>query len=544
MNVGAAVRCAKRHDVRIQHPTFTIQTLNITTSNIDLSPNPLMPHSSNPPNDDARTSGVLLHPTSLPGRFGIGDLGDELVAFLDWAKSAAFRVWQVLPLNAPGYGNSPYGCLSSYAGNPLLISPQRLLEAGLLPSGALDEVPELPGGDVDFDRVALVKRELLRDSFAHFGEHASDEQRRVLTAFSRDNHWLSEWSLYAALKEKHGGKPWVAWPQDLASRKPEALTSARAVLDSEIRFHDYVQWLFFEQWAAVREAARSRGIRIMGDVPIYVAADSVDVWANREIFHLDDTGRPTVVAGVPPDYFSETGQRWGNPLYRWDVLAQTHYRWWVARFRAALRFADIVRVDHFRGFAAYWEVEASEPTAMNGRWVPGPGRALFDAVREALGELPVVAEDLGFITPEVHELRNAIGVPGMKILQFAFAQPNSPHLPHRYDPMTVVYTGTHDNDTARGWFEHATEVERQAVAAYLGPIGEAEISWSLIRSAYTSVAATAVVPVQDILDLGSAARMNRPGAEKDNWSWRFDHGALNAGHASRLWRLAEVSGRL
>jgi 4-alpha-glucanotransferase len=494
--------------------------------------------------DDDRTSGVLLHPTSLPGRFGIGDLGDELLVFLDWAKTAGFGIWQVLPLNAPGYGNSPYGCLSSYAGNPLLISPQRLLEHGLLPSDALDDIPETVVGEVDFDRVAAVKRELLRVSFSHFGEQASEDQQRALASFSRDNSWIAEWSLYSALKEKHGGKAWVDWPEDLASRKQDALASARVELSGEIRFHEYVQWLFFEQWAAVREAARSRGIRIMGDVPIYVAGDSVDVWANREIFHLDECGQPTVVAGVPPDYFSETGQRWGNPLYRWDVLAESEYRWWVARFRAALRFADVVRVDHFRGFAAYWEVAASEPTAMNGRWVPGPGRALFDAVRKALGELPVVAEDLGFITSEVHELRRAINVPGMKILQFAFAQPNSPHLPHRYDPMTVVYTGTHDNDTARGWYEHATAVEREAVSAYLGPVSEGDVAWSLIRAAYTSVADSAIVPVQDILNLGSNARMNRPGAENDNWSWRFDEGALTAEHASGLRHLAEVSGRL
>jgi len=491
-----------------------------------------------------RTAGVLLHPTSLPGRFGIGDLGDELLQFLDWARSAGLSTWQVLPLNAPGYGNSPYGCLSSYAGNPLLISPQRLVEHGLLPANGLDDLPEFASGDVDFDHVAAVKTTLLRRSFKHFREHASDAQRRAFLMFARDNHWLIEWALYAALKEQHGGRAWTDWPADLASRKREALAVARTGLGHEIRFHKYVQWLFFEQWAAVREAARSRGIRIMGDLPIYVAADSVDVWANREIFHLDENGHPAVVAGVPPDYFSATGQRWGNPLYRWDVLAQTNYRWWIARFRAALRFADVVRVDHFRGFAAYWEVAAAEETAMNGRWVPGPGRPLFDAVRAALGDLPIVAEDLGFITPEVHELREAIGVPGMKILQFAFAQTDSPHLPHRYQPMTIVYTGTHDNDTARGWFEHASEMERRAVAAYLGVVDGADVSWSLIRAAYTSVALTVIVPVQDILDLGAEARMNRPGAGNGNWSWRIRDGALLPHHADRLRLLAEVSGRL
>jgi 4-alpha-glucanotransferase len=302
--------------------------------------------------------------------------------------------------------------------------------------------------------------------------------------------------------------------------------------------------LFFRQWAAIREAADARGIDILGDVPIYVAGDSADVWANRELFQLDDNGEPTVVAGVPPDYFSETGQRWGNPLYRWDVLREKRYRWWVSRFRAALRFADIVRVDHFRGFAAYWEIPASEPTAIHGRWMPGPGRLLFDAVRAALGDLPLIAEDLGFITPEVHELRRAIGVPGMKILQFAFAKVNSPHLPHCYEPMTVVYTGTHDNDTARGWYATATPEERQHVEEYLGIDGQGAIEWALIRAAFTSVAQTAVVPAQDILGLGSEARMNRPGDGEANWSWRCLPGALTGAHAARLRRLAEITGRI
>jgi 4-alpha-glucanotransferase len=493
---------------------------------------------------NTRTSGVLLHPTSLPGRFGIGDLGDELLSFLDWAQSAGLRIWQVLPLNTPGYGNSPYGCLSSYAGNPLLISPQRLVENGLLPGDALDAVPPFAEDFVEFDRVNTFKQELLRQSFEHFSEHASDEQRQALAAFVHDNAWLPDWTLYAALKEQHGGKSWIEWTADFASRDRDALADARLDLADEIRFHEYVQWLFFAQWAAVREAADARGIRIMGDIPIYVAGDSADVWANREIFQLDERGEPLVVAGVPPDYFSETGQRWGNPLYRWDVLRETHFRWWVSRFRAALRFADIVRVDHFRGFAAYWEIPASESTAIHGRWVPGPGRALFDALRDALGELPLVAEDLGHITKEVHELREAIGVPGMKILQFAFEEPGSPHLPHCYDPKTVVYTGTHDNDTARGWYEHATAAEREAIAWYLGVRDASDVAWSLIRAAYTSVAETAIVPVQDVLNLGSEARMNLPGAEHDNWSWRVGDGALTVKHAEKLCELAEVAGRI
>ncbi|HEY6140070.1 MAG TPA: 4-alpha-glucanotransferase [Thermoanaerobaculia bacterium] len=472
-----------------------------------------------------RAAGVLLHPTSLPGPGGIGDIGGAAIALLDWMRSAGLRIWQVLPLNPPGYGNSPYGCLSSYAGNPLLIS---------LPS------IDVPSSDhVDFDRASELKRAALRESFAQRGANASDEQR----AFERDNAWLPDWALFAALKEQHGGRPWTEWPPELAFREKEAITRARRELADEIRFHKYVQWLFFTQWAEVRRAADARGIEIMGDVPIYVACDSADVWANRHLFQLDDRGAPTVVAGVPPDYFSETGQRWGNPLYRWDALRETRYRWWVSRIRAALRFADVVRMDHFRGFAAYWEIPAHEPTAMHGRWVPGPGKALFDAIRSALGGLPLVAEDLGFITPEVHELRKAIGIAGMRILQFAFQQPNSNHLPHCYAHETVVYTGTHDNDTARGWYENATEAERAAAALYLGLTSADDAAWILIRTAFTSVAQTAIVPVQDILSLGSEARMNMPGAEKDNWSWRLRPGALTEEHAGRLRRLAKASGR-
>lgn len=494
--------------------------------------------------DVRRSAGVLLHPTSLPGRYGIGDLGYELIAFLDWAQTAGIRIWQVLPLNPPGYGNSPYGCHSSYAGNPLLISPQRLLQESLLPEHALDDAPTFNDEHVNFDAVSAFKTQLLRKSFAHFQQNASSSQRYWLELFEGDNKWLDDWALYAALKEQHDGKTWTAWPRALAMRERPAVAAARRDLAEEIRFHKYVQFLFFRQWAVVREAADARHIRVMGDVPIYVNGDSADVWANRNLFQLDDNGEPTAVAGVPPDYFSTTGQRWGNPLYRWDLLREQKYRWWVSRFRAALRFADIVRVDHFRGFAAYWEIPASEPTAIHGRWMPGPGRALFDAIRESLGDLPLVAEDLGFITPEVHELRRAIDVPGMKILQFAFAQVNSPHLPHCYEPRTVVYTGTHDNDTARGWFAHATPEERQLATTYLGIDADGDIEWSLIRAAFTSIAQLAIVPVQDILGLGSEARMNRPGDGDANWSWRYLPGALTRTHAERIRHLAEITGRI
>jgi 4-alpha-glucanotransferase len=497
----------------------------------------------------SRSAGVLLHPTSLPGRYGIGDLGDELIAFLDWAASAGLSLWQVLPLTPPGYGHSPYGCLSSFAGNPMLVSPQRLMQASLLPEHAAGDVPPFNDDRIDFNAVAALKMKLLDLSWQHFNEHGSDDQRHALSAFERENAWLDDWALFAALKDRHGGKSWPEWGSGLASRDPATLAIAASELSAAIRFHKYVQWLFFSQWAEIRNAASSRNIRIMGDVPIYVAADSADVWSNRELFQLDANGEPTVVAGVPPDYFSATGQRWGNPLYRWDVLRATGYRWWISRVRASLRFADIVRLDHFRGFAAYWEIPAAEPTAVHGRWMPGPGKALFRAIREALGELPLVAEDLGFITPEVHKLRRAIGVPGMKILQFAFTQANSSHLPHCYDSLAVVYTGTHDNDTARGWYASAPEEERQRARLYLGlrdgaGIDGEPVEWAFIRAAYTSVAQTAIVPVQDILGLGNDARMNLPGASIDNWAWRLHAGALTAEHADGLRRLAEISGRV
>ncbi len=494
---------------------------------------------------DGRAAGVLLHPTSLPGRFGIGDLGDEAIQFLDWVKSAGLRIWQVLPLNPPGYGNSPYGCLSSYAGNPMLISPERLVSDGLLPAALLTDLPSFPNHSaVDFEGVTAVKTRLLRQSFTAFEAAGSSEHRTELAAFERDNLWLDDWALYVTLKDENGGATWSEWPAALANRQEAAIALSLREFAIDLRFHKYVQWLFFSQWAAVRSAAEQRGIRILGDVPIYVAWDSADVWSNREIFQLDASGQPTVVAGVPPDYFSTTGQRWGNPLYRWDVLDATDYRWWVSRFRAALRFADVVRIDHFRGFVAYWEIPASEPTAIHGRWMPGPGKALFDAIQEEMGELPLVAEDLGFITPEVHALRKAIGVPGMKILQFAFSQTGSPHLPHCYEPLTVVYTGTHDNDTARGWFEHAPDEERAFASSYLGIARAEDAPAALIRAAYTSVARTAIVPAQDILGLGSEARMNRPGACDDNWSWRCAPGALSERHAEELRKLAEISGRI
>ncbi|HEX2123788.1 MAG TPA: 4-alpha-glucanotransferase [Thermoanaerobaculia bacterium] len=497
-------------------------------------------HTSTHSRSERRAAGVLLHPTSLPGRYGIGDLGDELTLFLDWAASAGMRLWQVLPLNPPGYGHSPYNCLSSFAGNPLLISPQRLLQENLLEPEDVADVPIFSDEHVQFERVPEFKFALLRVAWQRFTDHDALD---AFVAASEQREWLDDYALFMTLKELAGGAPWWQWERKLLRRDPAALRRAREEHADDVRFWQFTQWLFFRQWEAVRAAAHARGLRIVGDVPIYVAWDSADVWAHRSLFELDEKGHPTVVAGVPPDYFSTTGQRWGNPLYRWDAMRESGYRWWIARMKTNLRFADIVRLDHFRGFVAYWEIPASEPTAVHGRWMPGPGIELFDAIRNALGELPLVAEDLGFITQDVHDLRDAAGLPGMRVLQFGFGQDDSPHLPHRYAERTVAYTGTHDNDTARGWFTSAGAEEREAARTYLGCDGDS-VAGCLIRAAYTSVAETSIVPVQDILDLGSDARMNRPGAEKDNWSWRMLPGALTREHAERLKRLAELTGRV
>ena len=499
--------------------------------------------SVHPSPDTPRAAGVLLHPTSLPGRYGIGDLGDEVIAFLDWAASAGMKLWQVLPLNPPGYGYSPYGCLSSFAGNPLLISPQRLLQEDLLEPADVENVPAFPTDHVDFEQAAAYKFALLRTSWKRFASRANSSELEAFVSAPEQREWLEASARYMALKERAGGGPWWEWDRALIEWQPNAIAAAREELAEEIRFWHYLQWLFFRQWSIVREAAHARGIRIVGDVPIYVAGDSADVWSNRELFYLGADGQPTVVAGVPPDYFSKTGQRWGNPLYRWDAMRETEFRWWIARVRTNLRFADIIRLDHFRGFAAYWEIPATEPTAVLGRWMPGPGVALFDAIRNALGELPLIAEDLGFITEDVHELRRATGLPGMKILQFGFGQDDSPHLPHRFERQTVAYTGTHDNDTARGWFDQADNDEKERALAYLGSAGAEDVPWGLIRAAYTSVAETAIVPVQDVLALGSDARMNTPGKERDNWSWRLQPGALTRAHSEKLRQLGVISGR-
>ncbi|HMO57072.1 MAG TPA: 4-alpha-glucanotransferase [Roseiflexaceae bacterium] len=493
----------------------------------------------------SRSSGILLHPTSFPSMWGIGDLGAPATAFIDFLVAAGQQIWQVMPLGPTGYGDSPYQSFSAFAGNTNLISPDRLLTEGLLTPEDLADAPVFGSGNVDYGAVIPFKQELLRRSFARFRAGASNTQHLALETFRSANAaWLNDYALFAALKDANGGAPWNTWDPALAFREPAAIATITTTLADEVLFHSYAQWLFFQQWLELKAYANRQGVRIVGDAPIFVAYDSADVWGNRAIFELDEAGDPTAVAGVPPDYFSATGQLWGNPLYRWDALEQRGYDWWIARFQAIFTLVDILRLDHFRGFAGYWSVPAGEVTAINGQWLPGPGATLFEAVERVLGTLPIIAEDLGVITPDVDALRLQFGFPGMKVLHFAFGGgADQPYLPHNYDTRTVVYTGTHDNDTTRGWWEQASSEIREHVQLYLGRDGH-DISWDLIRLAFASVAETAIVPLQDVLALGSEARMNTPGVAGGNWGWRYTPDMLTDAIAERLRLLTQLYGRL
>lgn len=494
---------------------------------------------------DRRASGILLHPTSLPGRFGSGELGSEARRWIDWLASAGQRSWQVMPLGPTGYGDSPYQCFSAFAGNPYLVSLERLLDDGLLTVDDLAPAETFPVVQVDFGRTLAFRTAMLSRAARRFEERCTREERAEVDAFvERHGHWLHDFAVFMALKEEQHGRPWNAWPAEVRDRDEQAMTQVHQRLAASIRRHQIVQYWFHRHWSDVRSYARERDVEVVGDLPIFVAYDSADVWAHRELFHLAADGSPTVVAGVPPDYFSDTGQRWGNPLYRWDVAKERGFAWWTRRIAAAFEVADRVRIDHFRGFAAYWEIPADEPTAVRGRWVPGPGQALFDALEATLGPLAIVAEDLGVITPDVDALRDANAFPGMKVLQFAFAGgPHDPYLPHSYPRNAVVYTGTHDNDTTRGWYRTAPEDERDHVRRYLATSSE-DVTWSMIRAANASVAALCIVPLQDALDLGSEARMNVPGRAEGNWSWRFTWEQVPAWLAPELRAIAELYGRL
>ncbi|MBM4031983.1 MAG: 4-alpha-glucanotransferase [Planctomycetes bacterium] len=468
-----------------------------------------------------RCAGVLLHPTSLPGRYGIGELGYTAQRFADFLADSGQALWQILPLGPTGYGDSPYASFSAFAGNPLLLNLDWLTSDGDIEGAELRSAPPFPEDHVDFGWAIGWRNELFPRAARRFREEATGDRRADFDRFCAENAaWLDDYALFRALKDAHGGAVWNTWEPALAARKPEALANARRRLDDAVFLHQYLQYQFFRQWDDLKRHANAEGIRIVGDIPIFVAFDSADVWAHPKMFHIGPDLKPTKVAGVPPDYFSKTGQLWGNPLYRWEAMKADGYAWWVARLRQTLKTVDIVRLDHFRGFAAYWEVPAGEETAINGKWVKGPGAKLFKALEAALGELPIVAEDLGLITPDVHALRKRFGFPGMKVLQFAFtSDATHPYLPHNYEPNCIVYTGTHDNDTTLGWYHTRGFEEKARLHKYLGPLSE-PVNWALIRLAYQSVADVAIVPLQDLLSLAGDARMNTPGKFGNNWAWR------------------------
>lgn len=475
-----------------------------------------------------RASGILLHVTSLPGRFGIGDLGPSSDRFMDAMVETGQTWWQMLPLGPTGFGNSPYQSQSSHAGNPLLISPERLVEDGWLRSSDLDDYPELPEGQVDFDAVREAKEALFRRAY----RECKGDPPEFAAFRARESPWLDDFGLYMALKAAHDGKPWNDWEPGLVRREPAAMKSALREHAEAVREIQFVQFLFDQQWNRLRGFGKARNIRLVGDLPIFVSGDSSDVWARPDLFDLDEHNKPNAVAGVPPDYFSEDGQLWGNPLYCWSAHQEEHFAWWIARMKGTTDRVDLVRLDHFRGFAAYWAVPADAPTAASGRWVKAPGAEFLAAMRDGLGELPLIAEDLGDITPDVTALRDAFDLPGMRILQFAFGDDPlaDDYLPYKHIPHCLVYTGTHDNDTTRGWFTAPTvattqgvgliSAERAFVLRFVGTDG-ANIAWDMIRLAFSSVSDTTIVPMQDILGLDSSGRMNTPGTAVGNWGWRY-----------------------
>lgn len=491
-----------------------------------------------------RASGILLHPTSLPGAFGIGDLGDAALRWIDFLSDTNQTLWQLMPLGYTGYGDSPYQSFSAFAGDPLLISPERLHHDGFLTAADLKHAPAFPAEKVDYGPVITWKMGLLHQAYRRFKEAATADQRAAFQTFAQANaHWLDDFALFMALKQAHGGAAWNTWEPELKRREPAALAEWTAKLAEGIEEHKFYQWQFFTQWERVKAYANERNIKVIGDVPIFVAYDSDDVWANAGLFDLDADGNPRHVAGVPPDYFSATGQLWGNPLYNWEAMADAGYAWWIERFRAALKAYDIIRIDHFRGFEAYWSIPFGDKTAVNGQWVKGPGRDLFLAVKAQLGDLPIIAEDLGLLTADVIALRDAMEFPGMKILQFAFGtDPRQEYLPHNYAPNCVVYSGTHDNDTWVGWFATASEAEKGYLLRYVGGDGS-DIHWAVIRLAWGSIADMAIVPLQDVLGLGSEARMNTPGVAAGNWGWRYHADALTPEVASQLKALTYDYGR-
>lgn len=491
-----------------------------------------------------RAGGILLHPTSLPGKYGIGTLGNEAYEFIDFLVRSKIKLWQILPLGPTGYGDSPYQCFSSKAGNPLLIDPEILYDEDLITREELEQMIMPETDSVDYAAVINARFAMLEKAFERFGNAPGKVHKQDLRYFVKSNgSWLNDYALFMAIKEHNKFKPWYKWTKSLRLKREEAVAPLEKALKKRIEFHKFIQYLFFRQWSSLKDYANENNIRIIGDIPLYVALDSADAWANPGIFEFDQDKMPLAVGGVPPDYFSEDGQLWGNPLYDWYRHKQQQYSWWVDRINFNLSLFDMIRIDHFRGFAAYWAVPYGEVTAKNGKWMPGPGKELFEVIYSRLGELPIIAEDLGVITPDVENLRDSFGFPGMKILQFAFdsAEEND-YLPHNYQKNSVVYTGTHDNDTVRGWFEKASVADRKMALDYMGCSSDKVVS-CMVRLAWSSVSAISVVPLQDLLELGSEARMNTPGTTSNNWKWRCSPGHFTPELEKRLVRLAKMYGR-
>ena len=484
----------------------------------------------------ARRAGILLHPTSLPGRDDNGDMGHAAYRFIEFLAASGIHVWQTLPLGPTHEDNSPYQCLSAHAGDPRLISLDWLVDRGWLARVELDKA----------DAGTSLRQSCLHQAFASFTQQAEDQQQQAFSDFCQQHAcWLENYALYMAIRKTQHHRGWFDWPAALRDGELAALQQARQDLQADIEFVKFEQYVFFSQWAELKNYAHQHGIYLFGDMPIFVAHDSCDVWSNQHYFLLDEQGQPDVVAGVPPDYFSETGQRWGNPLYDWSRMAEDDFQWWLQRIQTQLELFDLIRIDHFRGFESYWQIPAEEETAINGQWVRAPGEALLEKLQAAFSGLPLVAEDLGVITKEVDALRQHFHLPGMRILQFAFASDaKNPYLPHNYDHNTVVYTGTHDNDTTRGWYASLSDSLKKDIENYLGYAPGDTMPWPLIRMALASVAKLAVIPLQDVLELGSEGRMNVPGTTEGNWAWRFTENALNEKTASRLRALIGCYGRL
>lgn len=494
---------------------------------------------------EERASGILLHPTTLPGKYGIGSLGQEAFRFIDFLAKAKQKYWQVLPLGPTGYTDSPYQCFSAHAGNPNLIDLDLLVTGHLLQQEDLIKIPDTGEGKVDFRLLQTVRSPLLEKAFHLFSEQASPTEKLRLRNFIKEqSHWINDYALYQAIKEHFQQKPWYLWDEPVKNKEPEAVKHFQSVLQERIEYHKFLQYLFFIQWIDVREYAHKKKIRIIGDIPLYVAHDSADAWGNPDLFEFDERRIPCRVGGVPPDYFSKTGQLWGNPLFRWEALKKTGYSWWIERIKTNLLLFDIIRIDHFRGFAGYCAIPYGEKTAINGQWIPGPGRDFFDVLQQVFIDLPIIAEDLGVITPDVEELRDTFNFPGMKILEFAFdSSEANDYLPHNYPKNCVVYTGTHDNDTIVGWFSELNEDERKYVLDYLNTNGS-DINWAFIRLAWASVANTAIVPMQDLLGLDSSGRMNLPGTTNNNWIWRAKSSDFSDQVAEKLAHLTQIYGRI